>query len=91
MVKKHKKDNDYYRKLYRKLRAEKFEPVRQLKMAIGWYQMIIITLLKINFKGNLIVTRESIEGIDPTEELIEDFDKDKNIVLKVVKMKPKKK
>lgn len=85
-----KKDENYYKKLYKKLKKEKFDPVLELKKAIAWYQMLIITLLKTKFKGEVILTRQDIQAVAPEENLVEDFDKNKNIVLKTVKIKKKK-
>lgn len=83
------KDEGYYKKLYSKLKKEKYDPVLELKKAIAWYQMLIITLLKTKFKGGVVIARQDVEAIEDIENLSEDFDNDKNIVLKVIKAKAK--
>ena len=83
------KDEGYYKKLYSKLKKEKYDPVVELKKAIAWYQMLIIALLKTKFKGETVLVRQDLEAVTETENLSEDFDKNKNIVLKVIKTKAK--
>lgn len=90
--KKVKKDDTYYQKLYKKLKKEKYDPVFELKKAISWYQLVIIVLYKNYSKdGELVLKREELEAVGNDEVLSEDFNKEKNIVFKVEKVKPQRK
>jgi len=87
-----KKDENYYKKLYKKSQKTSVIVFNDMANDIAWNRNILIILCKRDKKRTVIVAKKETEALESEEKLTRRLDKLKNIVfeIEVVKKEEKK-
>jgi len=80
-----KKDSDYYKKLYNKLKKSNAEQTLKQEQVLGWYQEMLKVITKKSPDQKLVVSMIDIRAVTAMDKLDRIVDKDKNIIFEIRK------
>lgn len=79
-----KKDENYYKKLYRKTKDSHSGELNRLLEVISFYKNFFTVLCKKSENGEIMISSEDVMKIKETDKLNHSIDKKNNITFKII-------
>lgn len=81
-----KKDEGYYKKLFKRLKKQFSGYSNNLLKDLDVYQTIFTVLVKRSKNQTLKITFKELQDLKPTDKVTREIDKDKNLIFKMRKV-----
>lgn len=79
------KDNDYYKKLYRKLKRDVIQTDNQYLKQLDLFQNILTILVKRAKDNKIVITLQDVRELKKTDRMTRTINKNKDIVFELEK------